>query len=105
MRRDARFDSRAAMVRSWPIGTAQAMADAGLLGTAPEGESEWFVSENYARIPAAEGTGLPVDAHHEDTGRRHYRGVAVTHTSVSSPVSSRNTNLCRFDENRLQNTR
>lgn len=67
-RRSARLQGSNGALPVW-IGTAQAMADAGLLGTAPGEASEWSVPEGYARAPVAEETGLPLAVASEEDGR------------------------------------
>jgi len=67
-RRSARLQGSNGALPVW-IGTAQAMADGGLLGDAPVGDTEWAVPADYARVPVAEGTGLPTGVPPVENGR------------------------------------
>ena len=67
-RRSVRLQGSNGALPAW-LGTAQAMADAGLLGVPPVNEPEWTVPEGYQQVPVAEGTGLPLAVAPEEPGR------------------------------------
>jgi hypothetical protein len=65
------------------IGTAAAMADAGLLGVPnAETDSEWGVADGMTRVPVAERSGLPIP----DEGETEGRSVLVEGRRRFSPV-------------------
>ncbi|MCK6506572.1 transglycosylase domain-containing protein [Myxococcota bacterium] len=69
-----RLQGASGALPAW-IGTAQALSEAGLLGTAPPASDEWTLQEGLAHLPVGAGAGLPVD----DPALAEGRGVLVAH--------------------------
>ena len=92
-RRSVRLQGSNGALPVW-MGTAQAMADAGLLGVPSHGEREWAVSDAHTRLSVAEQTGLPLVRETEEEGRTvlvEGRGELVRRFSpvgLSSPTST-----------------